>query len=52
MSVSVDTTPVVKVLNVNVLDNPSSMTNPFLFEIVFESSRDLKDGAFCVVGLR
>ena len=52
MSVSVDTTPVVKVLNVNVLYNPSSMTNPFLFEIVFESSRDLKDGAFCVVGLR
>jgi singapore isolate B (sub-type 7) whole genome shotgun sequence assembly, scaffold_2 len=52
MSVSADTTPVVKVLNVNVLDNPSSMTNPFLFEIVFESSRDLKDGAFRVVGLR
>ena len=35
---------VVKVLNVNVLDNPTCLTNPFQFEIVFESNRDLKEG--------
>lgn len=37
-------THVVRIVNVNVLDNPTSLTNPFQFEIIFESSRDLADG--------
>lgn len=40
-----DANHVVRVVNVNVLDNPTSLTNPFQFEIIFESSRDLLDGA-------
>lgn len=39
-----DANHVVRVVNVNVLDNPTSLTNPFQFEIIFESSRDLLDG--------
>ncbi|OAO14038.1 anti-silencing factor [Blastocystis sp. ATCC 50177/Nand II] len=38
-----DANHVVRVVNVNVLDNPTSLTNPFQFEIIFESSRDLLD---------
>ena len=37
-------THIVRIVNVNVLDNPTSLTNPFQFEIIFESSRDLTDG--------
>ena len=40
-----DANHVVRVVNVNVLDNPTSLTNPFQFEIIFEPSRDLLDGA-------
>lgn len=44
MSIMADSSPVVRVLNVNVMDNPTALTNPFQFEIIFEASRDLKDG--------
>ena len=44
-----DAKHVVRVVNVNVLDNPTSLTNPFQFEIIFESSRDLLDGTHAVV---
>ena len=39
-----DKIPIINVVNVNVLDNPTSATNPFQFEIVFEACRDLDDG--------
>ena len=38
-------THVVRIVNVNVLDNPTSLTNHFLFEIIFVSIRDLADGS-------
>ena len=44
MSVLSDASQVVRVLNVNVMDNPTALTNPFQFEIIFEANRDLKDG--------
>ena len=46
MSIVADSSPVVRVLNVNVMDNPTALTNPFQFEIIFESNRDLKDGKY------
>ena len=36
--------PVVRIVNINVLDNPSTMVNPFQLEIVFEASRNLNEG--------
>ena len=39
-----DNFPIINVVNVNVLDNPSSITNPFQFEIIFEARCDLEDG--------
>ena len=36
----------VNVLDVNVLDNPSSFTNPFQFEITFECLKHLPSGTF------
>lgn len=36
--------PFVRIVNINVLDNPSTMVNPFQFEIVFESKCDLNEG--------
>ena len=36
----------VNVLDVNVLDNPSSFTNPFQFEITFECLKHLPNGTF------
>lgn len=44
MSVAADKIPIINVVNVNVLDNPTSATNPFQFEIVFEACRDLEEG--------
>ena len=46
MSIVADSSPVVRVLNVNVMDNPTALTNPFQFEIIFESNCDLKDGKY------
>ena len=37
------------VLDVNVLDNPSSFTNPFQFEITFECLKHLPSGTFSFV---
>ncbi|RYG68584.1 hypothetical protein EON64_04840 [archaeon] len=34
----------VNVLNMTVLDNPSTFSNPFQFEITFECLQDLSDG--------
>ena len=36
--------PLVNIVNVNVLDNPTSVTNPFQFEIIFESCTNLEEG--------
>ena len=36
--------PLVNIVNVNVLDNPTSATNPFQFEIIFESCTNLEEG--------
>ena len=36
--------PLVNIVNVNVLDNPTSATNPFQFEIIFESYTNLEEG--------
>lgn len=44
MSVISDKIPIINVVNVNVLDNPTSATNPFQFEIIFEACKDLEDG--------
>ena len=44
MSGSEDKIPIINVVNVNVLDNPTSATNPFQFEIIFEACKDLQDG--------
>lgn len=38
----------VNIVNVNVLDNPTVATNPFQFEIVFESQVDLEEGTMCL----
>ncbi|KAK8806720.1 hypothetical protein WA588_005523 [Blastocystis sp. NMH] len=35
--------PLVNIVNVNVLDNPTSATNPFQFEIIFESCTNLEE---------
>lgn len=42
----------VQVLNVAVLDNPSSFGNPFQFEITFECMEDLPEGERCVHNTR
>lgn len=34
----------VNILNIKVLDNPTSFNNPFQFEITFECNAPLKDG--------
>lgn len=34
----------VNILNIQVLDNPTSFKNPFQFEITFECNAPLKDG--------
>ena len=39
-----DCEPPVNIVNVNVLDNPTVATNPFQFEIIFESYIDLEEG--------
>lgn len=39
-----DCEPLVNIVNVNVLDNPTVATNPFQFEIIFESYVDLEQG--------
>lgn len=39
----------VNIVNVNVLDNPTVATNPFQFEIVFESQVDLEEGTMCLL---
>ncbi|CBK22493.2 uncharacterized protein [Blastocystis hominis] len=43
MAQFLDNFPIINVVNVNVLDNPSSITNPFQFEIIFEARCDLED---------
>lgn len=35
----------VNLTNIVVLDNPTSFTNPFTFEITFECIQELQDGA-------
>lgn len=35
---------IVRIVNINVLDNPSPITHAFQFEIVFEASKDLSEG--------
>lgn len=34
----------VNIINVNVLDNPTSFLNPFQFDITFECEQELQDG--------
>ena len=41
----------VNVLDVNVLDNPTSFTNPFQFEITFECLKHLPSGTRAFVFL-
>ncbi|KAK8821804.1 hypothetical protein WA556_002249 [Blastocystis sp. ATCC 50177/Nand II] len=43
MSQIEDRLPWINVVNVNVLDNPTSATNPFQFEIIFEACQDLEE---------
>jgi len=38
----------INVTSVNVLDNPSDVTNPLQFEIQYDCLYDLADGAFCI----
>jgi histone chaperone ASF1 len=39
----------VNIINVVVLDNPASFTNPFQFEITFECLQELSDGMYDVL---
>lgn len=39
------------IVNVNVLDNPTVATNPFQFEIIFESYVDLEQGKGSCLGM-
>lgn len=48
MSQIEDRLPWINVVNVNVLDNPTSATNPFQFEIIFEACQDLEEGLLLV----
>lgn len=48
MSQRDDRFPWINVVNVNVLDNPTSVTNPFQFEIIFEACQDLQEGSIPV----
>lgn len=43
-----ETEPLVNIVNVNVLDNPTTATNPFQFEIIFESYTNLDEGTSVV----
>lgn len=36
----------VNIINVSVMDNPSSFTNPFQFEVTFECLQELSDGKY------
>lgn len=36
----------VDIINVQVLDNPTSFTNPFQFEVTFECIQELSDGTY------
>lgn len=36
----------VNIIHVTVLDNPTSFTNPFQFEITFECLQELQDGMY------
>jgi histone chaperone ASF1 len=38
----------VNIINVEVLDNPTSFTNPFQFEVTFECVQELADGKLTV----
>jgi len=38
----------VNIINVSVMDNPSSFTNPFQFEVTFECLQELSDGKYLV----
>jgi histone chaperone ASF1 len=38
----------VNIINVSVMDNPSSFTNPFQFEVTFECLQELSDGKYSV----
>ena len=44
MSVSNSSNSIIRIVNINVLDNPSPITHAFQFEIVFESQKDLPEG--------
>ena len=48
MSQIEDRLPWINVVNVNVLDNPTSATNPFQFEIIFEACQDLEEGLLLI----
>ncbi|CBK22106.2 uncharacterized protein [Blastocystis hominis] len=43
MSVSNSSNSIIRIVNINVLDNPSPITHAFQFEIVFESQKDLPE---------
>lgn len=38
----------VNIINVSVMDNPSSFTNPFQFEVTFECLQELSDGKYLI----
>jgi len=39
----------VNINHVTVLDNPTSFTNPFQFEVTFECLQELKDGIYIIL---
>ena len=41
-----ETGPLVRIVNINVLDNPTTLLNPFQLEIVFEAKSDLNEGIY------
>ena len=44
MTTNIGKEAVVRIVNINILDNPTIMTNPFQLEIIFESKCDLREG--------
>lgn len=46
MSISDLSNSVIRIVNINVLDNPAPITHAFQFEIIFESQKDLPEGIY------
>ena len=44
MTTNIGKEAVVRIVNINILDNPTIMTNPFQLEIIFQSKCDLREG--------